>query len=271
MRGRVVIAAAAATLVAAGVGGAATFTDPVGDTPGPDINSVDITANAQNVVITVGLANRSGGLEDGEAVEVDVDTDNNASTGDESGIDLYGVVVGGDQPEVDVWKNGDFDISDAATIAWTDAGARLTIPLTLVSSKIAVSVQALGAEQPPASDNPPQDPGTDLAPDNGAYTVDVPQAPKATLRRSVVAFTPAFPRSGRAFRVRTVSVTLSSGGPFVAKATSCSATLGGKAFGKRGACAWKLPKNTSGKRLRISVNASYGATTYRLTRVFVVR
>jgi hypothetical protein len=71
--------------------------------------------------------------------------------------------------------------------------------------------------------------------------------------------------------VRTVSVVLSSGGPFAAKATSCSAALAGKALGKRGACAWKLPKNASGKRLHISISASYGTQSFRLTRTFVVR
>ena len=68
MRGRMGIAAVAAALVTAGVGGAQTFSDPVGDTPGPDISSVDVTTDAQNLVATVALANRSA-LADGEAVE----------------------------------------------------------------------------------------------------------------------------------------------------------------------------------------------------------
>jgi hypothetical protein len=269
MRGRIGIAAVVAALVAAGVGGAETFTDPVGDTPGPDINSVEAVGTAQGLVVTVGLANRND-LEEDEAVEIDVDTDNNAATGDESGIDLYAVLVGGQDPEVDIWKDGDFDVTDAAKATWSGGSAHLTVPLSLIGSKVAVSAQAFGAEQPPESGEPAADPGTDLAPDNGAYTVDVPHA-AVTLRRSVVTFTPSFPRSGRKFALRTLSLVLSDGSRVAAKPTSCSATLSGKAFGKGKACTWTLPAKAKGKRLRLSIAATYGAQTYRVTRIFVVR
>jgi hypothetical protein len=267
MRGRVAIAVLAAALVAVGAGGAETFSDPVGDTPGPDIKAVEVTSQGANLVVTVGFANRDA-LDTDEVVEIDVDLDANASTGDENGIDLYGTLVGGDQPEVDLWKDGDFDVTNEAKVAWTDAGAQLTIPLSLAGSKVEVAAQAFGAEQPPDSAEPPQDPGTDLAPDTGAYTFALPTV---AVRRSTATFTPAFPRAGRKFALRSVSFELSNGSSVTAKPSSCSAALAGKTFGKAHACSWSLPAKARGKRLRISISSTFQGKTVPLTRTFVVR
>lgn len=267
MRGRVFLTAAAAALLAVGAAGADTFTDPVGDTPGPDIKSVDVTSSVQSgLVVSVALANRTE-LADNEVVEIDVDLDGNASTGDESGIDLYGILVGGEDPEVDIWQNGDFTATDQAQISWSNGEARLVVPLSLVGSTVHVAAQALGAEQPPDSANPPGDPGTDLAPDTGAYTFNVP---KPELRTATATFSPAQPRAGRVFSLRHVAVELSTGGPFTAK-TACTATLGGKKLGKGTACAWHIPKKTKGKKLRVSIAASYQTLTFNLARTFTVR
>jgi hypothetical protein len=267
MRGRILIATAAAALLAVGAAGADSFTDPVGDTPGPDIKSVDVTSSLQSgLVVNVALANRPD-LEDNEVVEIDVDLDGNASTGDDSGIDLYGVLVGGDTPEVDIWQNGDFVATDSGQISFADGVAKLVVPLSLVGSTVHVAAQALGAETPPDSGNPPADPGTDLAPDTGFYTFTVA---KPELRSATPTFSPARPRAGRTFSLRGVSVVLSTGGPFAAK-SACSATLGGKKLGNITACAWRIPKKSKGKKLRVSIAASYETLKFNLARTFTVR
>jgi len=92
-----------------------------------------------------------------------------------------------------------------------------------------------------------------------------------TLRRSVVTFAPTFPRSGRKFALRTVSLVLSDGSRVKAATSSCSATLSGKAYGKRKSCTWNLPASARGKKLRVSIAATYGPQVYGLTRIFVVR
>ena len=133
-----------------------------------------------------------------------------------------------------------------------------------------VSAQAFGADVPPESGQDPVDPGTDAAPDDGAYTFAVPHA-AVGLRRSVVTFTPSFPHSGRKFVLRNVSLVLTDGSKVTAKASSCTATLAGKAFGKGNACTWSLPAKAKGKRLRVSIAATYGTQTFKVARLFVVR
>ena len=276
------VAIAVAALFLTGVGGAADFTDPVGDTYGPDIDKVTISEQPGFLDVAVHVNRKD--LAEGEIIEIDVDTDANAQTGDD-GIDLYGVVEGQEDAnqqnflvtevlKYDKSVDDYVDITDAK-IDYDDNGtATLAVPLSLVGAHtVRVQVSAIAAPLPePVDPNnpppPPTKPDTDYAPDSGAYTYTFATP---TLKRAAVTYTPAVPRAGKVFKVQGVSVTLASGGTFEAS-TACSATLAGKKLATTAACTWKLPKNAKGKAFRVSVAATYAGTTFKLpARTFKVR
>jgi hypothetical protein len=276
------VAIAVAALFLTGVGGAADFTDPVGDTYGPDIDKVTIAERPGFLDVTVHVADHPELAED-EIVEVDIDTDANDQTGD-GGIDVYGVVQGQEDAnrqnfivsEVLKYDKAvdDYVDTDAAKIDFDNGTATLAVPLSLVGAhtvRIAVSAIAAPLPEPPDPNNPPPPPtkpDTDYAPNTGVYTFTLATP---TLRRAAVTYQPAAPRAGQLFKVQRVSVTLSSGGPFSAT-PACTATLAGKKLAATSACTWRLPKNAKGKSLRVSVAATYAGTTFRLpARTFRVR
>jgi hypothetical protein len=275
------VAIACVALILTGVGGAADFTDPVGDTYGPDIDKVTISEQPGFLDITVHVASHPELAED-EIIEVDVDTDSNAQTGDD-GIDLYGVVQGQEDANqhnftvTEVLKYDksvdDYVDDTAAKIDFENGTATLAIPLSLVGAHtVRVGASAIAAPLPEGDPNnpppPPTKPDTDYAPDSGAYTYTLATP---TLKRAAVTYTPAVPRAGTVFKVQRVSVTLSTGGTFPAT-TACNATLAGKKLATTAACTWKLPKNAKGKAFRVSVAATYAGTTFKLpARTFKVR
>ena len=274
------VAVVGAALVLTGISGAADFTDPVGDTYGPDINKVTISERPGFLDVQVGFLNHPE-LAKGEIVEIDVDTDADAQTGDE-GIDLYGVLEASEGANEQTFVDSevlkyDKSIDDyvditVSTIAFSDEGAKLAVPLSLVGHAVKVSVSAYAAPLPVPDPNnpppPPKEPDTDNAPDTGAYSFTLT---RPTLTRATVSYSPAVPQAGRVFKVQRVSVVLSSGGPFPAE-PACTATLSGKKLAPAGSCSWRLAKSAKGKSLRVTVSATYAGTTFRLpARTFRVR
>jgi hypothetical protein len=268
---RLLLGCALVALAVAGVALAATFSDPVGDTYGPDIDSVELKVDGGNLDINVHFSNVDNGLEDAALAEIDVDLDGNAATGDD-GIDLYAVYEGGQPNEVLRFEKNDYVDTTAAHATKTNDGVQLRVPLSLVGRTVKASVQAI-APPPPDQDpnNPitlPTGPDTDVAPDTGVYTLAIA---RPTLKGATVAYSPAQPRAGKLFAVRKVSLLLSSGGPFAAS-TSCTATLAGKKLGPANACAWRIPANARGKSLRVTVTATFAGTAFKLpAKTFAVR
>jgi hypothetical protein len=245
---------------------AQTHADPVGDTPGPDINSVVIAHDSQRFTVHVRLANRAA-LEENEIVQMDLDTDGKLTTGEE-GEDLYAVLAQGETPEVLVWQGDDYVETTRATAAFRSDGAHLTIPREFVSGTVKVSVQALGEIPGEAEDTPPRV-VTDDAPDSGVYTHVVG---RAALQRSTVTYSPAQPRAGRVFRVRNVTLQLAEAGTVKPTSIVCSATLAGKRLKPASPCAWRLARTAKGKALRVSISALVGVERYALpAQRFVVR
>jgi hypothetical protein len=275
------VAIACAGLLLTGVGGAADFADPVGDTYGPDIDKVTISERPGFLDVTVHLADHPE-LAESEVVEIDVDTDANDQTGD-GGVDVYGVLEGQEDAnrqnfvvsEVLKYDKAVDDYVDITTakIDFENSSATLAVPLSLIGAhSIRVATSAIAAPLPEPDPNnpppPPTKPDTDYAPDNGSYTYTLATP---TLKSAAVTYQPGVPRAGRMFKVQRVAVVLSSGGPFPAQPT-CSATLAGKKLAAAGACTWRLPKNAKGKSLRVSVAATYAGTTFTLpARNFRVR
>lgn len=276
------VAIVGAALFLTGVGGAADFTDPLGDTYGPDIDKVTISERPGFLDVAVHETGHPE-LEEGAIIEVDVDTDANEQTGD-GGIDVYGVVEGQEDAneqnfvvtEVLKYDKSVDDYVDITTakMEFEDGTATLAIPLALVGARtVKVAVSALAAPLPEPEDPnfpppPPPQPDTDYAPNTGAYSFTLASP---TLRRAAVTYQPSAPRAGQLFKVRGVALTLSSGGPFAATPV-CAATLAGKKLAAASACTWRVPKTAKGKILRVAVSATYAGTTFKLpARTFRVR
>jgi hypothetical protein len=273
MRKRVLLVLAVCALVAGvTVAVAAPFTDPPEDTFGPDITTVNADVSGGNLVVDVHFGNRTNGLEDAEIAEIDVDTDANGATGDD-GIDIYSVYEGGQDNEVLRFDKDDYVDTTEAHATKDAQGVHLRIPLGLVGHQVKFTAQAIAAPPPDQDPNDPPPPpsplpDTDNAPDTGDYTVTIA---RPTLKRATATFTPARPRAGKAFKLRGVSLFLSSGGPFAGEPT-CIATLAGKKLGPARACAWRIPANARGKSLRVAVTATFAGTAFNVpTKTFVVR
>src|SRR5919198_3297945 len=109
---------------------ASPFTDPTGDSAGPDVAAVTVSNDARELKLDVAFANRAAFVA-GDAVLVDLDLDGNRKTGEE-GVDLYAALEGEEDPAVFVWKDGTFTESADAKATYGPSIAMLTVPLDLV-------------------------------------------------------------------------------------------------------------------------------------------
>jgi hypothetical protein len=265
---RIGVIAVLTALLMVGVGGAQTFRDPVGDTEGPDIDSVAITHSGTNLEVDIHIANRAQLVRE-EAVQVELNLDSNAATGDH-GIDLHALYVEGEPSEVLLWQNDDYIETNRAAITWSASTAHVRVPLALLGRQVKVEVAALGLgpEDPDDPDLPPEDDPVDVAPDEGVYDYTV-TAEARKLLKGTLTFAPAQPRAGKLFRLRNAALQFNDVGTVKPATTTCSAKLAGKRFGK--GCSWRLPKTARKKVLLVTVSATYGTERYPLTRRFVVR
>ena len=156
---------------------ASPFTDPTGDSAGPDVAAVTVSNDAKELRVVVAFANRTAPVT-GDVVLVDLNLDGSEKTGEE-GVDLYAALEGGEEPAVFVWKHGNFAESIDARAAYKSATATLTVPLDLVIGVVGISVLAVGGPDPDVSP-------TDHAPDAGSWTYTA-RAPAFVPRRSSIA------------------------------------------------------------------------------------
>jgi len=268
VRVRIGVVALLTALVLVAAGAAESFTDPVGDTEGPDIDSVALTHAGTNLNIDIHLANRPQ-LAAEEAIQVEIDLDSNANTGDD-GIDLHALYVQGEPTEVLLWQNDDYIETDRAGITWSAGTAHVRVPLALVTHTVKVEVAALGVGEDEETEDPtaPKEDPVDVAPDNGAYSYTVATEARK-LTKATLTFAPAQPRVGKVFRLKSTSLDFNDVGTVAPATTTCSATLGGKKFGR--GCSWKIPKTAKKKALVVTVTATYGGDPYPFKRRFVVR
>lgn len=119
----------------------------------------------------------------------------------------------------------------------------------------------------------------DIAPDNGTWFFEVPKPPPPpppppAAISAKATYAPAAPAAGRAFRVTAASMRLDDGSTAAAQTFRCRATLAGKALRGTGAggCTFAVPKTAKGKRLVVTVSATYRGRTLSIApRAFVVR
>lgn len=185
------LVAVTTTLAAAGHASAApaatVFTDPAGDTGGPDVTRVEVGNGAQAIVLAVRIANRTNGLQDLDTLTVYLDTDGNAGTGDQlrHGADRLVAVTGGATGPAALrarWVDG----------AWTLPAAHAGVSAEWLAPDVRVRA-GLGALGDPddlvrfsivaVQDGINPDPNTDYAPDDPgspyAYTIGSGPPPPA--------------------------------------------------------------------------------------------
>lgn len=256
MRVLVLLSAALAALVLAGVAGAdQSYGDGSGEVAGSaDIGAVTVSNDLATGRVTFQVGTNWPAWDPNTFFAILVDSDQNAATGT-AGFDYVltgdrwgGSVVNTVTPHVAQAQ------SSLAGGVWT-----ITVNSADIGNPQAISFFALTQVGPDQAH-----PLEDRAPDSGTWTYSlVPPPPPAPTVASAAPTWAGRPVHGKTFRVTGLSVALSDGTQATATGVLCSATLAGKrlAGGGPGACAFRLPKTAKGRRLVVKVAGSYGATS----------
>ena len=247
------------------------------DGTGEDAASADITtiavANspaAKTLTFKVQIGNMPT-LEDNALLVVFIDSDRNASTGD-NGFE-YAFLADKTGYELDKWDGTQY----AAVNPFT---AQVSFNAGLFTA--AFDPASFGA--PKAFDfavvtfrgPDPNNPAVDVAPDgSGIYTyTPVVAAPvvKPSVKGSTVTVTPV-PKAGKRVHVGPLAVKLSDGTSVSATGSKCTATVGGAKLKGTGAggCTFALPKKAKGKKLVVTVSGHYGGATLSKTVAYTVK
>lgn len=242
----------AIAMLAAPGAAAADYTDPVGDAGGaPDVAAVAVSATDTSVSFRVSIANMVE-LDPAAELFLAVDTDPNARTGDQHGVDVvYSLRDGGSRLRTRRWSGTQHvPFASSATGGFERGTATFVVQLAELGNPAAIGFGAIGSR------------GTDsdAAPGNGSWSFRLREPLRV---RSVTArFAPRVPRAGQVVRVAAASVTLSDGTSRTAVPT-CVARVAGARLAGRG-CAWRIPVGSRGRRLTVRVRVlvpSVGATT----------
>ncbi len=259
MKVRTLAVAAVAALAILGVAGGAAasnsnfWTDPAGDSANAaDLTNITVSSDdARKIAFTLTYGNRPAGLTDDDQVQIWLDADETASTGDQYGrdfvlvLDKRGALVKHSTPSA-------LEDTPASTLSGTADGTTVSINRSELgnTSKFKFYVVSLTRA----------DQSTDLAPDaTDRVFVYSLTAPRPT--RVVVTFVPKAPKAGARFMATVVLVRFEDGSSTVPLSLpiTCRGTLNGKpiaATTKPLFCVWKLPKSAKGKRFSFTITVS---------------
>ena len=234
--------------------GSKTFTDPSGDaSAGPDVTQL-IVSNDDSGQLTFAFtfSNRPTILTGDDIVALGLDTDANGDTGDEAGYEyIMGFGFQGQRAEVGRWNGSTFDFNaPETTLRFADGGRTMSINRSELGNTTAIRfrVETSGGG------------GGDTSPEGGGvWDYQVALRPEIVAIRA--GFAPGQPRSGKAFALSTPTLRLSSGQQVAPQSYSCRAELGGKALRATGRCRWTIPRRSTGKRLVVTVTATYDGVT----------
>jgi hypothetical protein len=263
-----------------------TYPDSVGEDPqAPEITSTTVS-NDDTGLITIHLeiTNRPA-LTPDMLVELDLDTDDNAATGDAQelipGTDYILQLTPG---AVDLfkWDGSDFPGVGAPSLVYTYDATGATIKLNASelgnARKISFAVIVISglATNPDGSLNI-TNAHADQTPDrgHGAFTYEV----KVTVTLSAASLTtsPKTVKAGKPFSVSFASTESDTGGPVDQGAVTCTARVAGKLLKPRSSrlvngiavCAWTAPKTAKGKRVVGSITLT--AKGAKISRSFTIR
>ena len=268
---RLAVVAAAALTVAAVAGAAPTsYLDPSGDNGGAaDIGAVTAELASDGYLhIKATIANMPA-LSTPGSIVLALDTDRSASTGFLVGGDYVVLLDTADLSGVFLkWNGSDYEEATVQTgdVRFLVGGGSVEFQLRpAVVGGVTSFNFILGAAT--GSGEAMQ---FDLAPDTGSWFYEK-KAPVAVSAKATYAS--AAPRAGKPFKVTGASVQLDDGSATTAESFRCRATLAGKALRGTGSggCTYAMPKTAKGKRLAVTVSATYAGRTLTAARTFVVR
>ena len=254
---RISSAAAIATLAILGVAGGAAasnanfWTDPSGDSK----NAADLTVvaaasdDAGKITFTLTYGNRPAGLTDDDQVQIWLDADDSAATGN-GGFDYILVLEKAGAFLKQATPGGPVDTPET-TVSGSAEGRTASVNRSEVgnTAKFDFFVRALAKS----------DLSTDEAPDSADRTFVFRLTAPRPAKVSVV-FAPKTPKAGASFLATVALVELEDGTRMLAlQGVSCTSTLNGKPIRARvipAACVWKLSKSGKGKRLVIRISVS---------------
>jgi hypothetical protein len=294
--GRLVGIAVVATLAVApavSLGGASrtssnstTYPDSLGEDPqAPDITATTVTNDDTGLItFRLAVANRPQ-LTPDMLVELDLDTDDDASTGSSEelvpGTD-YIVQLTPGAVDLFKWSGSDFrgTTAPSLTYAYDAGGATIRIRASELGNTRTIrfaglAVSGLTTRADGSVDVASAHP--DFSPDqgHGAFTYQV----RVTVSLKAAGFTttPKIVRAGRSFSVALAATESDTGGPVERGTVTCAARLAGSPLrvkSKRlvngvAVCVWTAPPTARGKRVIGSVTLTAKGAT--ISRSFAVR
>lgn len=268
----------------------ATFRDSSGeDAAGPDITTVVVSNNDAGMLeFRINIPNRPTLTQD-MLMDVEVDTDGNASTGQPPlGID-YVIELSALRPpaEVNLFK---WDGTNFTRRAGDPPASSLIFSYANGAVTVEISARELGATKrfnfdvtaitgivinPDTGELDGTNARFDAAPDagHGLWNYEVKTAPLRLLARSFGS-TPARPRSGKPFTVRLTAARSDTGAVLASGVVTCTARVGGRSLtarthrivNRRAVCAWVIPAAAKGQRMSGSITVVFEGL--RVTRSF---
>ena len=238
-----------------------TFTDPSGDSgSGPDVTTIVVSNDdAGTLTFVITFPNRTA-LMSGDIGAVNLDTDQNAGTGDFRGYE-YSVVFSPNTGLFVVAAVGPttyaFPTLPSFSGSYSNGQATFSVNRADIGSPSGLSFNVTTGPRG----------SFDRAPDAGLYSYQIviatPPPSPPTLTAGTVQLTSA--RAGKPFTASMVVTDADTGAPVKGKVT-CTGKLAGKVLrasrqssssSGKASCTWSLPKSAHGKRFRGSISESF--------------
>ena len=233
------------------------YTDAPGDSvSAPDVQKVTLTDGGNGrVAVEIDLA--APFPDDGSGIAFGIDTDRNATTGNEFGFE-YVVYADAEGVVLAKWDGSTYQGFDHTSLTPDLAGGRLTFTLTLADISSVSSFDFVVITEDAAAKN------EDVAPEHGAFTF--PSAlEKPTIRSVMIGLTKLLPKAGKVLAIPGVNVRLSNDQFVPADSVACTLSFKGTALHPVGNCMWRIPKSYRKKHLTLKLVAGYQGATTTLT------
>jgi hypothetical protein len=238
--------------------------DPIGDSgTAPDISSVLIGNNlARTIRFEITIANRTTLIQDSDLIAVFVDVDRNGTTDYEihafgnTGLEMVRPTASGAERVAAPSLARIWDTTGKLTIrvSSADLGNASSFDYYVGTGVLSGGTAAI----------------QDYAPDGNVVFVYELSTPHID---GVAPLLSAKPRAGKKFRVAGASVHFETNEESRAESVRCSAKLAGKALRGtgNGGCTFALPRSAKGKRLSLTITATFQGQSATITSSLRVR